>query len=100
MPGSTDAGLTIQWWRFPTPAEAETRFQKNLAGSPGAFVANEVGSRSFRAPAYKHRELVFLEPNSHSVVEIGCGDLTCVGEPGAARMLELAKAILARLAKA
>ena len=35
-PGGTDVGLTVQWWHFPSAAEATARFQKNLAGAPGA----------------------------------------------------------------
>jgi hypothetical protein len=97
--GAADFGLAVQWWRFRTADEAASRFDKNLKGAPGAQVGSEVGSRSFVAPAYKHHEVVFLDSDTNSVVEISCGDQTCAGEPGAAHLMALAKAISSRLVK-
>jgi hypothetical protein len=96
--GSTDLGLALQWWRFPTEAEATARFEKNLAAAKGALVGSDVGDRSYRAPAYQHRELAFLDAATHSVVVLGCGDQACPGEPGAEHLLQLARLIRGRLA--
>jgi hypothetical protein len=91
--GSSDLGVTLQWWRFSTPGEAAARYKKNLEGYGTTQPTNEVGQQAFRANGYKHQALVFLDSASNSVVALNCGEATCAGDAGGAKLLELAKSI-------
>jgi hypothetical protein len=97
-PSSADLGLTVQWWRLPSAAEAQSRYDKNLSGYGTILpVKDEVGTHSFRATGYQHRSLVFEDAGSGSVVALNCGEATCVGQAGDDELLAVAKSILTHL---
>ncbi len=96
-PGKAGIGLTVQWWKLPSAAEAQGRYQTNFAGYPGAKTTDEVGQHSFRATGFKRRAFVFLDLSSLSVVALTCGDDQCLGDEGDAKLATLAKSIQTHL---